>query len=358
MFDIDPDITKASTLPARFYRDSMVFNALTEKVLLPSWQLVGDADAVRAPGQVLPVMLLEGLADEPLLLTRDHGDGLHCLSNVCTHRGNLLVGHAGREKALVCAYHGRRFDLCGTCRFMPEFEGVEGFPCERDHLAKVPFGLLARHIFASVRPRMAFEALVREMRARIGWMDLDSFAFDGSRSRDYLVRCHWALYTENYLEGFHVPFVHASLNKALDYGSYTTELHPWSILQVGMAAGGEDVFDLPRSSTDFGKPIAAYYWWLFPNTMFNFYPWGLSINVVRPLAVDRTKVSYLTYVRDPALLERGAGAGLDRVEREDESIVETVQRGMGGRFYERGRYSPTREQGVHHFHRMLAAALA
>ena len=48
---------------------------------------------------------------------------------------------------------------------------------------------------------------------------------------------------------------------------------------------------------------------------------------------------------------------MDRVEREDEVIVESVQRGTRAHLYERGRYSPTREQGVHHFHRLLSAAL-
>jgi len=31
-----------------------------------------------------------------------------------------------------------------------------------------------------------------------------------------------------------------------------------------------------------------------------------------------------------------------------------VQRGVSGRLYDRGRYSPARETGVHHFHRLLA----
>jgi choline monooxygenase len=42
------------------------------------------------------------------------------------------------------------------------------------------------------------------------------------------------------------------------------------------------------------------------------------------------------------------------VEREDEAIVEAVQRGVRSRLYDRGRYSPTRAGGVHHFHRLLA----
>jgi enoyl-CoA hydratase/carnithine racemase len=51
------------------------------------------------------------------------------------------------------------------------------------------------------------------------------------------------------------------------------------------------------------------------------------------------------------------GAMLDKVEREDESVVEAVQRGMSSRLYESGRYSPKQERGVHHFHRLLADAI-
>jgi choline monooxygenase len=192
---------------------------------------------------------------------------------------------------------------------------------------------------------------------RLGWLPLGQFTADAGRSRDYLVRANWALYCDNYLEGFHIPFVHSGLAEKLDYASYRTELFRYASVQVGVARAGESTFELPPSSPDRGQEIAGYYYWLFPNLMLNFYPWGLSINIVRPLAVDRTKVSYLTYVWDESKLDEGAGGALDRVEREDESIVEAVQKGVRSRHYDRGRYSPSREQGVHHFHRLLCEFL-
>jgi choline monooxygenase len=88
--------------------------------------------------------------------------------------------------------------------------------------------------------------------------------------------------------------------------------------------------------------------------MFNFYPWGLSVNIVKPLAPDLTKVSYLTFVSDESKLEKGAGKDLNLVELEDQAVVESVQKGIRSRFYDKGRYSPTREQGTHHFHRLIA----
>jgi choline monooxygenase len=53
-------------------------------------------------------------------------------------------------------------------------------------------------------------------------------------------------------------------------------------------------------------------------------------------------------------MNKGAGAGLDKVEAEDEEIVQKVQKGIRSRFYKHGRYSVTRERGTHHFHRLLA----
>lgn len=354
---IDPDITQAHTLPSWVYSDPAAYTRARERVFASSWQFVGSTDDVKVPGASHPLDLLPGCLDEPILLTRDHDDKVHCLSNVCTHRGTLLCEHAGQGRSLTCRYHGRRFSLDGTCTHMPEFERVKGFPAATDHLPRVRFASWGKFLFASLNPGVAFEDFVAPMRERLGWFDLHALREDPSRSREYLVQCNWALYCDNYLEGFHIPFVHASLNEALDYGDYVTELFPGSSLQLGVSKGGEHCFDLPPTSPDHGTHVGAYYWWLFPNTMINVYPWGVSVNVVEPLGVDRTRVRFISYVLDASKLDGGAGAELDRVEREDEAIVESVQRGTRASLYSRGRYSPDREQGVHHFHRMLAERL-
>jgi choline monooxygenase len=356
-FDIHEDIREAQTLPARVYSDPAIFELERERVFAPSWQFITDSSHVKVPGQVHPFTLLEGAIDEPLMFARDREDKLHCMSNVCTHRGHTVCEGDGVENVLRCRYHGRRFGLDGKFQFMPEFEQAKRFPSPADDLPQVPFAAWENFLFASLEPATPFDQVIREMRERCAWMPLRQAAFDASRSREYRVRANWALYCDNFLEGFHIPFVHAGLSKALDYGAYRTELFPGGSLQVGVASGDEDVFKFPASSPDHGQSIAAYWFWIYPNTMFNFYPWGVSINVVRPLGVAETRVSFMSYVWDASRLDRGAGATLDRVEREDEAIVERVQIGTAARLYDRGRYSPTREQGVHHFHRMLARDL-
>jgi choline monooxygenase len=182
--------------------------------------------------------------------------------------------------------------------------------------------------------------------------------FDAATSRDYLIHANWALYCDNYLEEFHFPYVHATLSDALDYSTYRTETFDWCSLQLGTTKHAKEAFTLPAGHPDEGTLVAAYYWWLFPNLMLNFYPWGLSVNLVQPLGPERTRVSFLSYVLDAAKRERGAGAGLHRVEMEDEEVVEAVQKGVRSRLYQRGRYSPRREVGTHHFHMLLAAELS
>ena len=357
-FEIDPDITAAHTPPSRVYNDPAIYTAAKELIFARSWQFVGTATDVRVPGTVQPVTLLPGCLSEPLMLVRDREDELRCLSNVCTHRGMIVCEHAGSESSLRCRYHGRRFSLDGKLLSMPEFEGTRDFPGATDDLPHVQLARWGPLLFANLDPAMSFDDWIRPLSQRVGWLPLDDFVFDASRSRDYLVAANWALYCENYLEGFHIPFVHASLNDALDYGAYRTELFDYANLQLGISAGSDDVFDLPASSPDRDEAVAGFYFWLFPNLMLNFYPWGLSVNVVKPLGVDRTRVSFLSFVHDESKLALGAGAELDRVEREDESVVELVQTGVRSRLYDRGRYSPTQEKGTHHFHRLLASFLS
>jgi len=237
---------------------------------------------------------------------------------------------------------------------MPEFREVKDFPGKNDDLASLPLFQWGKWLFASLGNRLPATLFLQEMMDRLHWLPLDAFTFRPDLSRDFTVRAHWALYCENYLEGFHIPFVHAGLNSVIDFGNYTTELFKYSNLQLGIAKDDEDCFDLPPSSPDYGKKVAAYYFFVFPNLMFNFYPWGLSVNIVKPISINETRVSFLTYVADEAKYNSGAGSGLDTVEMEDEEVVEAVQKGIRSRFYSYGRYSVTREQGTHHFHRIMA----
>ena len=341
-YAVDPDITVASTLPGSFYSDAQTFERLKERVFARSWQWLGSLGDVAEPESLAPRTLLPGYLDEPLLLSRDAEGTLRCLSNVCTHRGNILVHEACRAKQIRCGYHSRRFELDGRMTFMPEFKEAKDFPRPADDLPRLALHEWAGQGFVALDTVVHFEGFLGEALASVADDPVSRLTHDASHDRSFDVNANWALYVENYLEGFHIPFVHQSLNQVVDYGTYASELHRYSNLQLAHDKAGQ---------------VAARYWWVFPNLMLNFYPWGLSLNLVEPRGIDRTRVLFRSFVWDESKLETGAGAGLDRVEAEDEAIVEAVQHGVRSRLYKHGRYSPTRERGVHHFHRLLCEFL-
>lgn len=285
-YSIDPDITTACTIDSSFYRDRATFALARERIFARSWQWIGDLADVAEPGSLSPRELLAGHLDEPLLLARDKEGALRCLSNVCTHRGNLLVKAPCRGEQIRCGYHSRRFDMTGRMTFMPEFSQAKNFPSATDHLPQVPFGEFAGQAFASIAPSAPLEAVFGDVAERLAWMPFNQFRHDPSRDRDFDVAAHWALYVENYLEGLHIPFLHPALNQVLDMRNYRYELHRYANLQLALAKDGESAFDLPPSSPEHGRRVAAYYYWVFPNLMLKLLPVG-PVAEPDPAAGDR-----------------------------------------------------------------------
>lgn len=352
-FYIDPDIKKAETLPADFYRDSAVFEKVKATVFMNSWQFVGDESLLPFEKYAHPFAYLEHFINEPLALVKQADGSIRCMSNVCTHRGNIVVQQAGKQRGLSCMYHGRRFSLEGDFEHMPEFSEAENFPRACEGLKNFPVERWGQFIFTGLNPTFEFSEVIAKMKERVGHLPLEHFKLDSSLSRDYLVNANWALYCDNYLEGFHVPFVHPALNEALDFKNYDYEIFPYCNLQIGIADEGEPCFDIPETSPDFGRKVYAYYFWLFPNLMLNFYPWGLSLNIIKPLNHQETLVSFRTYRFKDEPFNRTVN-NLEQTELEDEAVVESVQLGIQSRYYQSGRFSPTMERAVHHFHGLVA----
>lgn len=348
---VDADVRRAETLPAWMYLDERVHARTLERAFARSWQWVGDRTGLEVAGDQVPVHFLPGSMDEPLLLTHD-GQRARCLSNVCTHRGLELVRSARCAKVVHCRYHGRRFELDGKLRNAPGFEDALDFPRSVDHLSEFPLESVGPWLFAALDPERSFGEVWAPVQRRLGHLPLERMELLPERTREWTIRGHWSLYLENYLEGLHIPFLHPALNAALEFSQYEYELFEGGVLQIGEAAAGEPAFeDLPQGHPESGRRIAAWYFALFPNLLINAYPWGISVNLLCPLAADRTRVRFLSYAWDRDALGGGASGDLDRVEREDESAVEDVQRGLRARAYGRGRYAPHHEQGTHHLHR-------
>ena len=351
---VDKDIKLAETLPAKFYKNKNIFEITKEKIFLRCWHWIGDNSFKNEGNFKIPIEILPKFLNEPLVLTITDKNKIKCFSNVCTHRGNILVHEKCKSKKIICNYHGRRFNGEGKFEFMPEFKETLNFPRESDHLHDFPIFVWNKLIFVGLNPSFSIDKVFEKINRRISFLPLENLQLHEDLSKDYLINANWALYCDNYLEGFHVPFVHKDLNEVLDYNSYDTEIDEYFNLQIGYAKNEDECFTIPKKHKDYGKKIAAYYYWLFPNLMLNIYPWGISINLVCPEGISKTKILFRSYVFDKSKLNSGASGDLDKVEMEDEEVVQSVQKGINSSFYNTGRFSPTKEKGVHHFHSLIS----
>ncbi len=340
-------------MPSFCYTDPEIFSRI-KSGFSRNWHFAAHSSQIENFSS-FPIRHTADLIGQPMLLTSD--DKTRCLSNVCTHRGMIINSGPCNKKNLLCPYHGRTFDLSGRILNMPEFKEVEGFPDSSDNLEEYPLFDWNGLIFTGMQPS-GTPGFIEGLERFVGWMPIEKFTYDQSRFREYEINANWALYVDNYLEGFHIPFVHKDLHASLDYDEYRTELFEGGVLQVGIANKGEQSFDLPKSSPDYGQRIAAYYFWIYPGLMLNFYPWGLSVNIIVPIEADLTRIIYYGFIGDHSMLGKGAGAQLDKVEYEDQFVVESTQIGIRASSYDRGRYSPNKETGVHHFHRMISSELS
>ena len=90
MKKISDDITVANTLEGDFYCSNELFLKVKEKIFESSWQFICSKEEINEANTVFPFYLLDEFISEPLILVNSD-NSIKCFSNVCTHRGNILV---------------------------------------------------------------------------------------------------------------------------------------------------------------------------------------------------------------------------------------------------------------------------
>lgn len=345
----EPELARASTLPAFTYTDQAILSAEREKIFRRTWQPVGRVDEVRDPATFLTGEI-DGV---PIVVTRDQDGTLRAFHNVCRHRAGPVAIGKGARKSLTCKYHGWTYALDGKLVTTPELGEVKDFDKRCHGLRSVNVATFGPIVFANLDPDP--EPLTSVLGAIP--KETESFRLDAMRlvaRKDYELKCNWKTYVDNFLEGYHLPTVHPGLFKELDYEAYRVETHRLYSSQVAPIRPVKDSASRHYAPTTAGEQEALYYW-VFPNWMLNIYPDNMSLNVVIPLDVDRTLTIFEWYRHDGASKEEieRTIAFSDGIQLEDIEVCEAVQRGLASGSYESGRFSALRENGVHHFQKLV-----
>jgi choline monooxygenase len=194
-----------------------------------------------------------------------------------------------------------------------------------------------------------FEQVFSGIAERIAPTDLSAMRF--AKRDTYKLDCNWKVYIDNFLEGYHLPFVHPGLSKVLDYRVYETELAQWHSLQHSPLRNNDGIYGDGN----------AWYYFIYPNIMLNITPGRLQTNRILPAGHQHCIVEFDYYYTDePEVQARieAEQAFSDEIQAEDISICEHVQQGLASGSYSAGRLNPRRESGVWHFQNLLRAAYA
>jgi len=349
---VESNIARAWTLPARVYTDPGVHAAEKEKIFGCTWQVVGHFGQVANPGDYFTTEII----GEPLLIVRGADGVLRGFYNVCRHRAGPPAEGCGSRKLFRCGYHGWTYDLDGSLMSATEIEGVEGFRPEDFALVPVRTEEWLNFVFVNLDPdaeplRESLSELTRQVdRFPVAAMKL-------FERRTYKMKCNWKTYVDNYLEGYHLPSVHPGLNRELDFNAYAVEPYAKHVRQFSPIRGAQAGDATPRRYQDAGEGLTTDYFWIFPNWMLNCYPDNVSLNIVLPLGAERSMAIFEWYLPEKEHGNPAAKASVEfseQIQVEDVGICEVVQKNLRSRSYSRGRFSVTRETGVHAFHRMYA----
>ncbi len=355
---ITPDLTRASTLPSRWYTDPAFLQLEKERIFWKTWQWVGSASLVKRPGDFFTADLL----GEPLVITRNQTGELQAFFNVCLHRAGPVALGKGNRKSLQCRYHGWTYGLDGKLLNAPDFEGVNDWQKENVCLRAVRVVEWCGFVFVNLDPDAPpLTEVLGDIPSQIGRLGYAPEQMQLVERRDYVVECNWKVYVDNYLEGYHIPIAHPGLYREIDFAQYQVETQRYYSSQYApIRANRESAENQPRDRRILrsdGEQNALYYW-VFPNWMLNIYPDNMSINIILPINHEQTLTIFEWYFQQP-----GSGVGWesmqqsiafsDEIQQEDMEICANVQRGLKSQAYDQGRFSVKHENGVHHFQSLV-----
>jgi choline monooxygenase len=333
-------------MPSDWYTDPAQLEREYGEVFARGWQYVARLSDLEKPGSYV----VSKLGRENILLARGQDGVLRGFSNVCRHRAGPVAAGCGITNVFRCKYHNWTYDLAGKLIGTPEFQDVENFDPKTMSLPEIKLATIGPLVFAALKPAMTFEEFLGEIPNDLRYLDLKNMVY--LKTVEYPVQANWKVYVDNYLEGYHLGAVHPRLSRELDYANYYVKTARWYSEQGAPAKSTAELYQG-------GVRPGAHYYWCFPNFMLNIYQGILQTNLVIPDGPGRCTVRFEWFafrdqlaaieIKLPELMKFS-----DEIQAEDESICNVVQENLHSETYRQGRYSVKRENGVHHFHGLMA----
>ncbi len=359
-------VEQARGLPGFMFHDPEIYALEQERIFAKSWVCVGAEDELARIGDVKPVEV----AGRPLVLVRDESDQIRAFHNICSHRGALLVTEKGRRKVIACPYHAWTYGLDGQLHKTPHIcgQGIHDSPSldrSLHGLKPVRCAVWAKLVFVNLDPMApSLDEDLAPLSAR--WAAYDFAELRLGATRDFVLPANWKLGIENFVERYHLPWVHPTLN-GFSGIRYSYELLHARFVGVGSTGFAPPTPHGPLPSFR-GLPESelrrAEYPCVFPNVMLGMHADFMYAYVLTPDGPHSTKERlYMFFAGDAAMQPEYAAAREHRTEViaginvEDMDIVSRLHRGCASPAMGGAVFSPVFEKTSQLFQRMVIERL-
>jgi choline monooxygenase len=338
-----PSDVRMLNLAPRFYVAPEIYEAERQTIFRRCWQMLGPAAQVAEPGQYLAVEI----AGWKLLVIRGRDGVLRGFRNVCRHRGARLLEEGGGScRVLRCPYHLWVYNDDGSLRDAPWFGDDPGFRTADWPLDQVAVETWRGLLFAAIEPETSLAQQLGALPEELASDPLEDFL--PTETRRFVMRCNWKTYTDNFVEGYHIPGIHPSFIKVIDFDAFLTEARRG---YVRMSAPQRD-----------GSIYGGKWLWMWPSWTLSTFPGGMNTSRIAPLGPNETELVYHFYFRDISAATEAVRSRTIEVNsgivREDFGICEHTQRNYASGAYRPGPLSPRHEAGVAYFQSEVTKALA
>ena len=194
-----------TTMPADFYQSEDLLQLETRSLFLNGWICVGRADEIPQPGDYYCLEVL----DEPLVITRGNDNSISVLSNVCRHRGSVVMSGSGNTRKLTCPYHKWSYALDGKLLAAPliEVDKTEGFDKSSCALPSFRCSLWMGYIFINMDGEAeSFEDITKGVDELVKNYHMEEMRTVKAGPEHWPV--NWKCLAENFMEGYHLTPVH------------------------------------------------------------------------------------------------------------------------------------------------------
>ena len=348
-----PKITNITYgLPAKSYTDQQFWEIECNTVLSNGWLFVGFVHEFLKSGDVIPI----SISGKPILLIKNNKNEITAFHNVCSHRCLKLVNEKKNVgKMIQCPYHSWTYDLDGKLKAAPHFGGTnqhrpKGFNYLDHGLKPIRIHIWHDWIFINLNGKAKkFTEYAKPIIKKFQDINLDKIKHVATLDFGQ-INSNWKFLIENFIEPYHVQFVHKTTTKQPLKDHYT--------IVDGICLGsGVDVKEENKDKDTLS--VSSRYLSLFPNFIIgSYFPNQIGVYLNVPISPGLTTQKRIIYTTDGKTMSEEEINTQKKiwwdVHKEDHAICERLQEGRSSPASEKGGLlSPHWEKSVQAFQKLI-----